>query len=277
MQIVLLFVLVVRKTQCIQLNRREFVSSIPSTLVSSTVLKESILSKRFAQNESQLRRPEFGLFASDIYYPRWFQGEWAACSRAISVKAPCGLDLFGGENVMSSAQKELEQAVNYDVRFIKTNDDAVIADRPYNTKNLVSATLGDKGSLSGLPSSSSFDPNDLRFTLDIGNTVFEARLRIIARLYDQINDTQFQTSEFIRQSVSISNNLLAPPSIKDIETLCKYTLNSDGTISCDQRTATWLFPSDQTASIKEATAQGRAIDVRTYTVSYISATSSDLL
>jgi len=273
--VVVVVALVVRGACVSPVTRRQVLLTSSSSLVvgQSAVAsseKKSLLVRRSELAVRDLRKPEFGVEYADICYPAIFEGSWSAVSTAVDLSAPVGVPLFGGEKAFEAAKDELGEALSYDVRFFRRSD-AIVADRPLNTRNLVAATLGDRGKVTSLPSSQNFNANDLKFNIDLGTASYAASLRTVARYFDgRENDDKafFQTSELVRQAITTNNNMLALPSIKDIETICLYDRIDQNTITCDQRTATWLFPSDQALAVQVAAAAGRPIDVRRYRVVY---------
>lgn len=254
----------------VYLSRRQIVAIAlaSSSRVRAAGAAETVVRRRVNQEWAKLRRPDLGL-TDDIYYPAWFLGHWNARSTTLDVAAPLGESMFGGKAAYSAARSEIGRTVTYTVHFFRNSLDAVVADRPANTKSLVAATLGDRGSFSSLPPSTRFDPNKLSFEINVGPASYSASIRAVSRFYDTIDETRFfDTTEFVRQSISSRDNPLAPSSIKDVETLCVYEKLDDATIRCEQQTATWLFPSDQRSAIAAAAADGRPIDVRTYSLEY---------
>lgn len=230
--------------------------------------KKSIVVRRFddALSPNGFFEPDFGLVSPDIYYPASYLGEWSATSRTESVDAPLGTALFGGTTALDAARREVESEVRYDVRFVvDPRNDGIVADRPYNAKSLATATMGK--SVLQLDSTSS-NPNRLDFTIETDSAVFVASLRALSRLYDQDNARVFRTSELFRQTINVRDKPLVPPSVKDVETLCIYTLVDEDHVVCRQRTATWLYPSDQRSALAADAARGASIDVRTFSVDY---------
>ena len=237
-------------------GRRPVLLAVSSVVA---VEKKSLLQRRSDMGPRELRRPEFGINSPDIYYPALFQGEWIASSTTVGVAAPLGPEFFGGQAALEKAEDDLQSTITYDVRFVKKNG-AIVADRPGNIRSLVAATVDDC-----TVSTSNADPNDLKFSLNINGTLYAASLRTVGRY---VSSDRLETSEVVRQAISRPDLVLAAPSIKDIETLCLYTPIDNDTIACRQRTATWLFPSDQSNAVAAAAADGRPIDVRQYDVLY---------
>ena len=95
-------------------------------------------------------------------------------------------------------------------------------------------------------------------------------------------DGKFACAEYVRQIVSKarSNNgrenpnsmalTISPLSVKEIETISIYSVDGEDRITCRQRTATYLVPSqtDPIAFKRWQMSRGRAVDVRRYHVTY---------
>ena len=93
---------------------------------------------------------------------------------------------------------------------------------------------------------------------------------------------KFACAEYVRQIVSKarSNNgrenpnsmalTISPLSVKEIETISIYSVDGEDRITCRQRTATYLVPSqtDPIAFKRWQMSRGRAVDVRRYDVTY---------
>lgn len=108
-------------------------------------VNESTLEQRILDNT--LSSPPYGMEATDIFYPSYFQGSWKASSKTTNAYAPCGFDLFpGGQSAFdNTVQKEIRggDVLEYKARFVASSDDtAVIADREYNAKEIAKAAMG---------------------------------------------------------------------------------------------------------------------------------------
>lgn len=131
-------------------NRRAMLShlALSSTLIASSANaydEESTLQKRILDNV--LSSPSYGMEATDIFYPSYFQGSWKASSKTTNIYAPCGFDLFpGGQSAYdNTVQKEIRggDVLEYKARFVASADDnVVIADREYNAKEIAKAAMG---------------------------------------------------------------------------------------------------------------------------------------
>lgn len=221
-------------------------------------------------------------------YCSYFSGVWEASSVGTNVEAPCGIQLFGGNNTFAAAQKETgkENALVYRARFVPNEKGNVIADREFNVRDIAKATMG-MNSVIDVPLAT---PNKLSCLLAPAGspTILTVDIIALARRQEDISESSFDCSEVVRQIVAPANEKKPQASVpmqptstggrstllKEIETVSLYTaVKTDGkvnTIKCRQRTATFLLPS-QTDPISyklwEAT-RGRPIDVRFYDVTY---------
>jgi hypothetical protein len=131
-------------------DRRTILSNIAlaTTLIPNSVNAQdnelSSLEKRLVENS--LAAPQYGMQATDIFYPAYFQGNWKASSKTIKIYAPCGFDLFpGGQSAYdNTVQKEINgnDVLEYKARFVSSGDDVIIADREYNAKEIAKAAMG---------------------------------------------------------------------------------------------------------------------------------------
>ncbi|KAJ1449633.1 hypothetical protein M885DRAFT_590347 [Pelagophyceae sp. CCMP2097] len=223
---------------------------------------------------------DLGPGAPDIFYPSYFEGRWSSSSTTVAVEAPCGAQLFGGERNLEAARAEVGTAVDYATLFFRDGRPnaagAIVADRPFNIRALVEATMGTTGDggkpiLRSIPSSANFDANSMKFELSPAGSngrVYAAAIRVVSRYVNALDDDNFETVELVRQSISDVGNPLAPPSIKDVETINLFQRVSDDIIISTQRTASFIFPSDPRAAVMADMAGGRAIDLRSYKVEY---------
>ena len=57
--------------------------------------------------------------ARDIYYPGWLAGEWNTRSATVSVEAPAGVALFGGNASLARARAEVDgPPLEYRARWV---------------------------------------------------------------------------------------------------------------------------------------------------------------
>jgi hypothetical protein len=157
----------------------------------------------------------------DVTYPWWFNGVWETRSTTVSVEAPAGVALFGGNRSYQIAEDDVGSTISYDTRFrLESSDDtpeqqqqqsllsvlpsaspttttttttttmAIVADREFNIQSIVKATMGQQAVMN-VPFGQE-DPNRLVFVLSpagANGTVFRAELRTIARRSEYPNPT----------------------------------------------------------------------------------------
>lgn len=205
----------------------------------------------------------------------------------INVEAPCGIPLFGGNRTYTAAKNEMEQAnaLKYRARFVTSTANAVIADREFNVREIATATMG-KNSVLNVAIAT---PNKFCCLLAPAGSPNLLTVDIIALARRQENNEKsFDCSEVVRQIVAPANQNKpqagiptspaksgVPTLLKEIETVSLYTsgpvINGQvQTITCRQRTATFLLPSqdDPVAYQIWQMTRGRPIDVRFYDVTY---------
>ncbi|KAL7444171.1 hypothetical protein ACHAXM_009298 [Skeletonema potamos] len=271
-------------------NRRAALSQI--ALVSSTpclllpaYAAENILEARLQENS--IDPPPYGMEATDtdIFYPSYFLGSWAAVSKTLDIQAPCGFQLFtGGKAGFDSAvKKEVIEGdvLRYKARFITQSrgDDAstsyIAADREFNAIQIAKAAMGGY-SVVDVPIAT---PNRFSCVLgpqSDGSNLICVDIIAIARKSETLSDNKFACSEVVRQIISPAtrsnpnNAPVSPLSVKEIETISVYSKTDDDKIQCRQRTATYLVPSqtDPIAFKKWQLSQGKSVDIRCYDVIY---------
>lgn len=214
-------------------------SSPSSVPLDNDTLETGLLESRVLEN--LLSPPTYGMEASDVYYPDYFNGVWQVKSYTKSIQAPCGIVLFGGNVTYTKALEEIHAPpLSYKARFIPSSNTytttattaaasiASIADREYNVKEIANAAMGYnsvldvilspssstlKSSTSSSYSSSSSNsmpsPNKISVVLAPkgSNQIVQADLITLARRYETINPLEFHASEVVRQIVApIQNN-----------------------------------------------------------------------
>jgi hypothetical protein len=234
----------------------------------------------------------------DIYYPPSFLGTWRAVSKTIDVQAPCGYDLFtGGKeayDVIYATEVEGGKVFEYSARFLSSTlaggseEIVIVADREYNSREIAKAAMG-TFSVVDTPIAT---PNRYTCLLapqgnDTGDLISVDILAIGRRAEPKspLRQNKFVCAEYVRQIVSrakqrrggdnpnsLSLTVAAPLSVKEIETISIYSADNDkmDRITCQQRTATYLVPSqtDPIAFKKWQLSGGRPVDVRRYDVIY---------
>lgn len=259
----------------------------------------SLLESRYQQHDDY-PPPTYGMECPDIYYPPSFLGTWRAVSKTIDVQAPCGYDLFTGGKEAYDTTYDIEvrggKLLEYGARFISSSlagggseEIVIVADREYNAREIAKAAMG-TFSVVDTPIAT---PNRYTCLLappgnDTGDLISVDILAIGRRAEPKsaLTKTNFVCAEYVRQIVSrakqrrggdnpnsLSLTVAAPLSVKEIETISIYNVNDDENmdrITCQQRTATYLVPSqtDPIAFKKWQLSSGRPVDVRRYDVIY---------
>ena len=80
----------------------------------------SLLRRRVSERVASM--PDFGVESRDLYYPRYFAGSWDALSTTVSVDAPCGVGLFGGDAALARAREDVGVKVSYGADWIDGPD-----------------------------------------------------------------------------------------------------------------------------------------------------------
>lgn len=272
-------------------SRRKFFRAISAycmgyvewSMLSTRVFGQSDLQGSLSPLESRLEQnsldpPPYGMEGTDVYYPSWFEGKWSVISTCMDVQAPCGVALFGGNRTYASAKREIGLSTEYESRFLRINrgsessDCCMIADREFNVQSIARATMG-SNSVLDVPLAT---PN--RFTCILAPMgspdVLQVDLITLKRRQDeQINPMIFNCAEVARQIVGPGGRSASQASrLKEIETISLYTYDSQKSdrITCRQRSATYLLPSQQdpVALRMWQASQGRPVDIRFYDVVY---------
>ena len=176
--------------------------------------------------------------------------------------------LFGGNATYDRARAELSKPpLRYESRFIRSSDDTVIADRAFNVNSIATATLGANSVVNVAVS----NPNRLSCVLALGGDsgVVQVDLLTLNRCQEVQDATHFDCSEVVQEIVADTSR--RPRLLKQVETTSLYTFNEkQDVVSCRQRSATFLLPSQQdpvALQLWQAT-RGRPVDMRFYDVVY---------
>ena len=197
----------------------------------------------------------------------WFAGTWKVVSECTDVQAPCGIALFGGNRTYEAAlaDRGASKALSYESRFLA--GDAVIADREFNVKSIAKVAMGENS----VVDVSLATPNKFSCLLSLEGapSLITVDLLVLNRRQEQVDETHFDCSEVVREIVS-GVERTSSAMLKEVETTSLYHLQTDGSIQCRQRSATFLLPSqdDPMALQMWQAARGRPIDVRFYNVLY---------
>jgi hypothetical protein len=238
---------------------------------SSSELEPGLLQGRVEENV--LSPPPYGMEGTDIFYPSWLSGTWNVSSTTTTIQAPCGVVLFGGNATYQAAQKEVGSVLRYQSRFVPTTGTTCTADREYNVKAISKAVFG----VNSVIDISEATPNKFSVLLSPTNAPSLIKVDLITnnRRQEAISETEFHCSEVVRQIVSsvVGTGTAAsarPALLKEVETTSLYAKVSDTKVTCRQRSATFLVPSQQDPiqfQMYQAT-RGRPVDVRFYDVVY---------
>ena len=91
-----------------------------------------------------LRLPNYRVETPDVAYPAEYAGLWKSESSTVSVEAPSGVAMFGGNQTFAAAQAEVNTPpLVYSTRFRVVENGVVIADRAYNIESICKATMGE--------------------------------------------------------------------------------------------------------------------------------------
>ena len=203
-----------------------------------------------------------------IYYPRWMFGEWNVHSKFVGLNIPKG-PKFVPEGFLQAADAPAESGgigseYDYSLRFYSTLpdtfennakfmlglggiEDAIIADKAYNTKNMTDAFLGYPGAVEAVD----YDPTDspMRQTVMLSRLgpdmapLPPRRLELyINGLKSEIGEDgkSFVTSELSRQ-VMLG---IRAAQVTDYEVVNEYELVKPGVIKGKQRSLLYLQPQD---------------------------------
>jgi hypothetical protein len=124
----------------------------------------------------------------------YFGGVWDTESITTSISAPCGIAFFGGNSTYNRALEEIgtEKALFYRSRFIPSlggGGDSTIADREYNVREIVKATMGENAVVD-IPF---VGPNKLSCILSPQGSgmLLQADLLTLARRQENVNSCEF--------------------------------------------------------------------------------------
>ena len=228
-------------------------------------------------NENVNSPVPYGMEGSDILYPAWFKGTWKAVSTTTEVFAPCGIPLFGGNITYQAALDDIGNQLRYECRFLRggptgTTTTTTIADREFNVASIAKAA-----SLQ-IVNIQTASPNKFSCVLSPSPnapSLLQVDLLTLHRRQETLSATRFDASEVVREIVRPLDpkvSLTQTPSLlKQVETISLYTYDpASDTVSCRQRSAKFLLPSQQnpTALRLWETSRGRPVDVRFYDIHY---------
>ena len=247
-----------------------------SALISadSTELGVGLLESRVTENI--LSPPPYGMEGTDVFYPSWFNGAWNVRSETVSIEAPCGVALFGGNATYNAALADVGNVLQYQSRFLKdpygNNPNKVIADREYNVKSIAKVAMGENSVVDvSMATPNKFScllaPKGAPSMLSVDLLVLNRRAE------DMTDENRFDCAEVVREIASPVDSPKArlSPILKEIETTSLYTYDPvKDIVTCQQRSAAFLLPSNENPMAMKMwqASRGRAIDVRFYKVTY---------
>lgn len=186
----------------------------------------------------------------DLVYPEWMAGNWQVKSTLIDLAAPLAPDIItpGFENNRS----QLNQPISFLVRFIKVKlpvfglkfipkidnkAQILVADRAFNSFNLVKAYLGDDAVLSV-----KVDPDSPNRQITFLRGERQLVSIVTARATETTPDNKFITTEVFQQLFKSGSN----PYLNSVESTTAYhqLSTSNPAIEADQVTAVYLSPQD---------------------------------
>ncbi|AFZ27341.1 hypothetical protein Cylst_5315 [Cylindrospermum stagnale PCC 7417] len=186
----------------------------------------------------------------DLAYPEWMAGDWRVTSTLVDLAAPLAPDIvtpgFEGN------RRQLNQPVSFLVRFAKVQQPSsgfknipkldnkkliLVADRAFNSLNLVRAYLGDKAVLSV-----KVDPDSPNRQITFLRGERQLVSIVTARATETTLDSKFITTELFQQLFKGGAN----PYLNSVESTTAYhqLSTSNPAIEADQVTAVYLSPQD---------------------------------
>lgn len=238
---------------------QELAPSVPGTPLSLRATCEA--TARLSGNEERLptslfSRPFYGLETPDVAYPDWCLGRWAVTSSLTQVLAPAGPDLFApgrnGTSALLRARAEMElPALKYDCRWRRNSDGMCVVDRSFNVASISRASMGPRAVQDVNEESPDRQTLILAPSSAPRSDLYRAELQVVSRHTDPASAAtdslvpRFDCAEVVRQTVRVvpgekSSRAPPPPSVKEVEAICLYELQRDGSIRGTQRTATYL-------------------------------------
>ena len=188
--------------------------------------------------------------SGDLVYPEWMSGNWQVTSTLVDLAAPLAPDIvtpgFDGN------RRQLNQPVSFLVRFIQVQpsfsglkiiprtvnkSSILVADRAFNSLNLVRAYLGNEAVLSV-----KVDPNSPNRQITFLRGERQLVSIVTARATESTTDDKFITTEVFQQLFKGGSR----PYFNSVESTTAYhkLSTSNPAIEADQVTAVYLSPQD---------------------------------
>jgi hypothetical protein len=210
-----------------------------------------VLHERLTQFPNWTTLPPIRRAKGELYYPDWFQGEWAVTSTLVDLSAPLSPDLVTPG--FAANQKSLNKPVAFTVRFVPepfrpiqqigpvptflqplTGEPKIIADRVFNGLNAAQAIMGKK-----VISNVRLDPKfPNRQWMD-----FQDGRELVSTISDRTIESEspdtFISSELYQQGFLNESQIY----LNQVENTVEYH-RDDGAMVADQVTAIYLSPQD---------------------------------
>ncbi|MDZ8137446.1 MAG: hypothetical protein RM049_19450 [Nostoc sp. DedQUE04] len=188
--------------------------------------------------------------SGDLVYPEWMAGTWKVTSTLVDLAAPLAPEIvtpgFEGNH------RQLNQPVSFVVRFVKQQppisglkiltqigdkSPILVADRAFNSLNLVRAYLGDKAVLSV-----KVDPDSPNRQITFLRSSRQLVSIVTARATETTPDGKFITTEVFQQLFKGGSR----PYLNSVESTTAYhqVSTSNPVIEADQVTAVYLSSQD---------------------------------
>ncbi|BAZ29257.1 hypothetical protein NIES4074_16990 [Cylindrospermum sp. NIES-4074] len=221
-----------------------------SLLLGSGDAKAGELAERLANFPQWEKLTSLQPAVGDLAYPEWMAGYWQVTSTLVDLAAPLAPDIvtpgFEGN------RRQLNQPVSFLVRFVKVKPPIsraklipatdkksliLVADRAFNSLNLIRASLGDKAVLSV-----KVDPDSPNRQITFLRGGLQLVSIVTARDTETTPEGKFVTTEVFQQLFKGGVN----PYFNTVESTTAYhrVSTSGVAIEADQVTAIYLSPQD---------------------------------
>lgn len=170
----------------------------------------------------------------DLVYPDWFSGTWEATSTLREMQAPLAPDLMTPG--FEGNRQYLDQPVTFAVKFGATsNNNAVVADRAFNGKNIAQAYLG-----AATVRSVKVDPKNPNRQITLLSPGQQLISTVTGRKSEILNRDRFIATEVTRQVFRQSSQIY----INTVEITTAYQRLDPQTITATQFAAIYFAPED---------------------------------
>jgi len=224
---------------CSGYNRRQLLRLLAPLGLPSTANAEggNSISQGLADLTEAIRGP-----SEDVYYPDWFEGEWAATTELMSVEFPQGEVVAGKAAVRERAVPGTKKAVeNYPQSYMEFRG-KIVADRGSNMRGYIRGTAGPRAF-----ESVTWEPEKPNVTTvvikrDGASVVTETRILRRSVVTPEGSQDLFNTSEVFQQTVEAGGRTKVTP----VRVVNKFKRVSSGEIQVLQRVE--VFPQPDTVT-----------------------------